>query len=830
MKTIFTACCFILCANFAFSQCVIEHWSLEKRIDQSELVVEGQVIDQICSWDKQHKNIYTINTIELYKSFKGSLSTDQIEVVSMGGQIGLQRHEAFPSMQFEIGQKGIFLLTNSPIEIDEHTKLFFPTATTESFIVYDEVEVMAYDVEKSYYSIVHDLYNDILVHSGDEITEIKTYDPEHNEKVITPLAVPTVDSISLDTVSSGTAALLTIYGSNFGPVRSTGSVGFKDANFGDGRHYYPPVSASYKSWNNSKIEVYVPTRAGTGKIQVVTSTSHSDQSPTELYVKWAHTNVLYGTASVDTNFYPNQHYDHNGSGGYTWQMTDNFASKEDPLKSFYRSLETWRCATFMNWKVGSDTSLDQTADDDVNIVRFDDLTGNKLGTCWSRWGGCFNGTANTFYWYVSELDIEFDSTYNWYYGTGTPGGSQMDFQSVATHELGHGHQLSHVRDDTKTMHYSIGAGDRKASLSFFDIQGGEFVMDASTGTSHCSKTKMTALTSGNCQTTLPVVSFGIDDTTVCQGDDVVYTNQTDGNGLTFSWDFGVDASTSTASTEGPHTISYSSSGTKTIKLVVENNFGKDSMSRIIEVLPPKPNRPAKFLESDTGCIGEVTYTIDEVNFATGYAWAVSSGGSFVGGSTGKSVTVDWTTSGDKTVTVVSLGECGNSAGRVENVYIQDDAVALFSESPDGLVVDFSSSSTDATTHLWDFGDGASSSQKNPTHQYADQGDYDVKLKVTNQCSADSLEKSVSVTFKVGIDELELLEWVSPNPAKSGQLINLSSNVVEAYEIIDMNGRIISEGQLLSNQLLLPKLSDGIYVIRLKQFDNVTERKLLIRNE
>ena len=830
MRTIITTFSFLVFSFLAYTQCVIEHWSLEKRISQSDLVVEGQVIDQFSVWDKQHKNIYTINTIELYKSFKGAITADQIQVVTMGGQIGLQRHEAFPSMQFENRQKGIFLLIQSPIEFEEHSNLYFPTATTESFIVYDEVEVMAYDAEKSYYSIAYDLYNDILKYTDDEITEIAIYDPEYKQKIISPLAVPTVDSISLDTVSSGTSTLLTIYGKNFGPVRSTGSVGFKDANYGDGRHYYPPVSASYKSWNNSKIEVYVPTRAGTGKIQVVTSTNNSDRSPNELYVKWAHTNVLYSTVSVDTNFYPNQHYNQNGSGGYTWQMTNNFASKEDPLKSFYRSLETWRCATFMNWKVGKDTSLDQTADDDVNIVRFDDLTGNKLGTCWSRWGGCFNGSANTFYWYVNELDIEFDSTYNWYYGTGTPGGSQMDFQSVATHELGHGHQLSHVRDDTKTMHYSIGAGDRKASLSYFDIQGAEFVMDASTGTSHCSKPKMIALNSGNCQTTLPSVTFNIDDTTVCQGDDVKFTNETDGNGLTFSWNFGAGASMSTASTEGPHTLSYSSSGTKSITLVVENNFGKDSMTRTIEVLPPTPSSPDDFLDSDTGCIGEVTYNVDDVQFATGYAWAVSSGGSFVGGSTGKTVTVNWSTSGDKTVTVVALGECGNSPGKVESIYIQDDPVALFTESEDGLVVDFTSTSTDADTYHWEFGDGSTSEQQNPSHQYSDQGDYTVKLRVENFCSADSVEKSITLNFKVGIDEIDILDWVSPNPAKSGQLVQLSSNAIESYELVDLEGRVLAAGVLNSKVLTLPKLSDGIYVIRLKQFDRLTERKLLIRNE
>jgi gliding motility-associated-like protein len=59
---------------------------------------------------------------------------------------------------------------------------------------------------------------------------------------------------------------------------------------------------------------------------------------------------------------------------------------------------------------------------------------------------------------------------------------------------------------------------------------------------------------------------------------------------------------------------------------------------------------------------------------------------------------------------------------------------------------FSNNSISADTYLWDFGDGATSTSKTPTHNYADTGTYTVKLIATNLSTGcqDSLTRTAKV--------------------------------------------------------------------------------------
>lgn len=48
------------------------------------------------------------------------------------------------------------------------------------------------------------------------------------------------------------------------------------------------------------------------------------------------------------------------------------------------------------------------------------------------------------------------------------------------------------------------------------------------------------------------------------------------------------------------------------------------------------------------------------------------------------------------------------------------------------------------TYKWDFGDGSTSTLQNPTHTYAAPGQYTVNLKITHNCSSDSISQKITV--------------------------------------------------------------------------------------
>lgn len=86
--------------------------------------------------------------------------------------------------------------------------------------------------------------------------------------------------------------------------------------------------------------------------------------------------------------------------------------------------------------------------------------------------------------------------------------------------------------------------------------------------------------------------------------------------------------------------------------------------------------------------------------------------------------------------------------------------ADFSYEANDLEVAFTSATNYAVSLEWDFGDGASSSEVNPTHIYAEVGDYTVTLTATGEVGADPAiaSKTISVvqinpianfTFEVG---------------------------------------------------------------------------------
>lgn len=70
--------------------------------------------------------------------------------------------------------------------------------------------------------------------------------------------------------------------------------------------------------------------------------------------------------------------------------------------------------------------------------------------------------------------------------------------------------------------------------------------------------------------------------------------------------------------------------------------------------------------------------------------------------------------------------------------------AVFSTEIDGKTVKFINSSKDAESYSWEFGDGETSTESDPTHTYAENGDYTVKLTATGPGGSNSMTQTVTI--------------------------------------------------------------------------------------
>jgi hypothetical protein len=494
MKHVYLFICLFFYSFLSFAQELIPV-PLEACVANSQLVVEGRVIEQRSFWNQGNLNIYTASKIEVYKIFKGEFLANHLEIITPGGTVGLQKEEVVPSLKLKINEVGVFMLQPNSITLKDKQTLpkFEPYASVQGFVKYDLLSGKAASVFDPFNSIEQDLYPRLASLTAEAYKEISPFTPNPTLNA-GPEATPIITSFSPTTVTAGTATPLTIRGSNFGAT--PGLVGFRNADDG-GSSFITPLASQIISWTDTLIVVEVPNNAGTGNIAVQDNNSDFGASSAILTVNYAQLNAVSNAITGISTAYPTQHVNRDGTGGMTWQMQTDFDADVSAKASFLRAFDTWiTCTgTKINWTIGPVTTVDVVANDNINIIRFDngaELPAGVLGRCTSRWSGCAN-PVTTIDWFVRELDIVFDDGRNWNYGPAAPGFSEFDFESVAVHELGHAHQLGHVISPGAIMHFSISNGSQNRALGINDLAGGNDVMFRNTNAGVCGNTAMTEL-------------------------------------------------------------------------------------------------------------------------------------------------------------------------------------------------------------------------------------------------------------------------------------------------------------------------------------------------
>ncbi|MBN8702342.1 MAG: PKD domain-containing protein [Bacteroidetes bacterium] len=242
----------------------------------------------------------------------------------------------------------------------------------------------------------------------------------------------------------------------------------------------------------------------------------------------------------------------------------------------------------------------------------------------------------------------------------------------------------------------------------------------------------------------PVASFTATSTQGCSKPHSVNFTDASTGAVAWQWDFGDGGGTSTQ--QNP-VYSYTAEGSFNVSLIVTNANGctaSSSISSLVNISVPVINFSATPL---LGCIPlPVTFTSSSTSTAvpiTSYAWTFGDGNTQTTAAT--TATNTYNTQGFFTVKLVVTTATGCKDSLVQNSYVKAGTkpVADFSVTPTtvcfGFPVQFADLTNIADEWQWSFGDGGSSTIKNPLYVYGDTGTFDVRLVALNNGCADTID-------------------------------------------------------------------------------------------
>lgn len=231
-------------------------------------------------------------------------------------------------------------------------------------------------------------------------------------------------------------------------------------------------------------------------------------------------------------------------------------------------------------------------------------------------------------------------------------------------------------------------------------------------------------------------------------DSILFTNTTNGNWATYLWEFG-DGTTSAEKDPGYHT--YKVTGDYNVKLTVTSVHGCSSSFidniRVIEATPE-----AKAYGSGKGC-QSVTVTFYNESFnSKDFTWDFGDGSPLI--KTNNAAPIEHTyvnTSYLTKVFSITL-KAQSPGGQVDYITLLDSVTVypspdIFFEArpdtvflPDAEILFVNDTKPfGGTLFEWDFGDGSTSTQPNPTHSYEKSGVFDVTLKATTQDGCEAIK-------------------------------------------------------------------------------------------
>ncbi|MFP4060395.1 MAG: PKD domain-containing protein [Bacteroidales bacterium] len=221
------------------------------------------------------------------------------------------------------------------------------------------------------------------------------------------------------------------------------------------------------------------------------------------------------------------------------------------------------------------------------------------------------------------------------------------------------------------------------------------------------------------------------------------TNTTEPGKWDYKWDLG-DGTIINDAHPGAH--SYDDLGNYTIRLYVSNENCTDSVIKSVSIVPHPP--VAVFDSVGPGCMPLTVNFENKSLYSTSCLWEFGDGSV----SNKPNPTYTYYESGKYKIKLTVFGPGGaDSKSQVNEVYVLPNA--FFDIAPKIVYlndekVHFFNLSDNGDIYLWDFGDGNTSTEMSPKHEYKEEGVYSVTLQVwTNKGCFDLYEMENAVAVK-----------------------------------------------------------------------------------
>lgn len=217
---------------------------------------------------------------------------------------------------------------------------------------------------------------------------------------------------------------------------------------------------------------------------------------------------------------------------------------------------------------------------------------------------------------------------------------------------------------------------------------------------------------------------------ICDPPNVQF-NSMSGAGLTYTWQFG-DGTNLMGDHAQPQHL-YPSAGTYNVSLIVSSPCAPpDTTQHPITILPQPLVSAELSLTPQQGC-PPLAVTMQALGSALSYQWDLGDG------TTANTATVvhTYTQSGNYTVqlTAIDSTTCNVSATATATVQVGVFAHADFDVSTTTIEASdpiyFTNLSINADSYAWNFGDGTTSTETNPSHTFNSAGQFEVCLSALN---------------------------------------------------------------------------------------------------